>query len=310
MATPLHTSIASSRPLTVYAAGPGSLMKSLVADFQEYSSARVNLFQATTGKVLSRLEAEAENPQADVFISASWDLAQELDARGWLQAYESDYAAQVPAHLKTPRYIAQAVSALGIVWNRDTNTPEPRDWQDLASPVFNGLINMPDPASSGASVDLLLGLKQAIGDGAWELFARLKKNGMEICGANDQALAPVLRGSKAAVFGSVDYVAYAAVEKGAPIKVIFPQSGTVIVPRPMMILKNARQPQLAREFIDYLLSDDGQAGAAAAWLMPARSDIITRRPSINDIRLLPQGNLSETSRARSLEKFSDVFFGG
>ncbi len=296
-----------SRPLTVYAAGPGSLMKNLVADFQAETGQRVNLFQATTGKVLARLEAEADNPQADVFISASWDLAQELDNRGWLQAYQSDHAARVPVHLKTPRYVAQAVSALGIVWHRDSGTPEPADWMDLAEPAFNGRITMPDPALSGASVDLLLGLEQALGEDAWTLFARLKQNGLDICGANDQALAPVVRGTKSAVFGSVDYVAYAAMEKGAPIKVIFPRSGTVLVPRPMMILKHARQPALARHFIDYLLSDAGQAGAAAAWLMPARADIVTRRPAVSDIRVLPQGNVSESNRARSLARFGEVF---
>lgn len=297
----------SARPLNVYAAGPGSLMKNLVADFQAGTGIRVNLFQATTGKVLARLEAEADSPQADVFISASWDLAQELDQRGWLQPYHSDYAAQVPDHLKTPSYIAQAVSALGIVWNRDSDTPEPTDWKDLADPAFSQQITMPDPALSGASVDLLLGLEQALGEGAWDLLARMKHNGLEISGANDQALAPVLRGDKSAVFGSVDYVAYAAMEKGARIKVIFPRSGTVMVPRPMMILKNARQPELARQFIDYLLSDDGQAGAAAAWLMPARTDIITRRPTVSDIPVLPQGNVSATNRARSLARFGEIF---
>lgn len=307
MVSSVSSAIQTSRPLVVYAAGPGSLMKSLVADFQAHTGMRVNLFQATTGKVLSRLEAEADNPQADVFISASWDLAQELDSRGWLQPYHSDYAAQVPEHLKTTSYVAQAVSALGIVWYRDSDTPEPTDWMDLAAPVFRNHITMPDPALSGASVDLLLGLEQAYGEAAWELFARLKQNGLEICGANDQALAPVLRGNKSAVFGSVDYVAYTAIEKGAHIKVIFPHSGTVMVPRPMMILKNARQPELALRFINYLLSDEGQASAAAAWLMPARTDIITRRPSINDIRVLPQGNMSETNRARSLARFGEVF---
>jgi ABC-type Fe3+ transport system substrate-binding protein len=33
---------------------------------------KVTVFQATTGKVMARLEAEQANPQADVLISASW----------------------------------------------------------------------------------------------------------------------------------------------------------------------------------------------------------------------------------------------
>ena len=86
------------------------------------------MFQATTGKVMARLEAEAANPRADVLISASWDTAQDLDQRGWLLPYESPNATQVPARFKAPSYVAQGISALGIVWNTKSGTPEPRDW--------------------------------------------------------------------------------------------------------------------------------------------------------------------------------------
>jgi iron(III) transport system substrate-binding protein len=42
---------------------------------------KVTVFQATTGKVMARLEAEQANPQADVLISASWDTAEDLHQR-------------------------------------------------------------------------------------------------------------------------------------------------------------------------------------------------------------------------------------
>ena len=73
-----------AKALTVYTAGPGGLIKQLAAGFQEKTGIKVDVFQATTGKVMARLEAEAANPRADVLISASWDTAQDLDQRGWL----------------------------------------------------------------------------------------------------------------------------------------------------------------------------------------------------------------------------------
>ncbi len=297
----------ANQPLTVYAAGPGSLMKTLMAAFERDTGIRVNLFQATTGRVLARLEAEAANTRADVFISASWDLARDLDERGWLLPYESPNARAVPPHLKTGTYVAQAVSALGIVWNHSSDTPEPADWQDLAQKEFRNRLTMPDPALSGASLDLLLGLEQARGEQAWDLLKRMRDNGLQVCDANDQALAPVLRGEKAAVFGSVDYVAYANVSRGAPIKVIFPGSGTILVPRPMMILNTSRAADRARQLIDYLLSEEGQDCAADAWLMPARSDIAIRRPSLGDIAMLPQNPTTESGRRDCLARFRAIF---
>lgn len=127
----------------------------------------------------------------------------------------------------------------------------------------------------------MIGLQNAQGEKAWQLFEQLKANGMIIAGPNAQALTPVLQGAKAAVFGAVDYVAYSSVESGESIKVIFPASGTVIAPRPMMILKSTPQPEQAKAFIDYVLSPEGQQAVADAWLMPARQDVEAKRPCSN-----------------------------
>jgi len=299
---------ASANTLTVYTAGPGSLGKKLALGFEHTSGIKVELFQATTGKVMARLEAEAGNPHADVLISASWDTARDLEQRGWLLDYRSPNAAHVPAAFKTASYVAQGISALGIVWNTRTGLPEPHDWRDLAAPAYRNQVTMPDPALSGASLDLLLGLQARLGPQAWSLFESLHQNDMVVLGPNAQALNPVLQGAKSAVFGAVDYVAYGAVANGESIKVIFPASGTVIAPRPMMILKTSRAQAEARAFIDYVLSPQGQKIVCDAWLMPARDDIVSDHPQLKDLKLLPQESGAMTaSRADALASFSKLF---
>lgn len=256
---------------------------------------------------MARLEAEQANPRADVLISASWDTATDLQQRGWLLDYQSPNAAEVPAQFKTPSYVAQGISALGIVWNSNSGTPEPKDWRDLAQPAFKDKVTTPDPALSGASLDLLLGLQHAQGEQAWQLFESLKSNGAIIAGPNAQALTPVLQGAKAAVFGAVDYVSYNSMAEGEAIKVIFPSSGTVIAPRPMMILKSTQHADQARAFIDYVLSPEGQRAVADAWLMPARQDIDAKRPLFKTLTLLPQGDTPAGSRSAVLDRFATLF---
>ncbi|OWF68893.1 ABC transporter substrate-binding protein [Yersinia alsatica] len=307
MALSLTMAAGSAQALTLYTAGPGTLAKKLAAGYEKQSGVKVDIFQATTGKVMARLEAEQANPRADILISASWDTATDLQQRGWLLNYESPNAAQVPAQFKTPYYVAQGISALGIVWNSKSGTPEPHEWQDLAQPVFKDKVTTPDPALSGASLDLLIGLQNAQGEKAWQLFEQLKANGMIIAGPNAQALTPVLQGAKAAVFGAVDYVAYSSVESGESIKVIFPASGTVIAPRPMMILKSTPQPEQAKAFIDYVLSPEGQQAVADAWLMPARQDVEAKRPLFKSLTLLPEGDGASASRTAVLSRFATLF---
>ncbi|MCS5772668.1 ABC transporter substrate-binding protein [Klebsiella variicola] len=299
--------LSSAHALTVYTAGPGSLAKSLASGFEQQTGMKVTVFQATTGKVMARLEAEQANPQADVLISASWDTAEDLHQRGWLLPFASANADQVPANLKSADYIAQGVSALGIVWNSKSGTPEPKEWRDLTQPAFKDKVTTPDPALSGASLDLLIGLQNSMGDQAWQLFDDLKKNGMVVSGPNAQAVTPVMQGAKAAVFGAVDYVSYGNIQQGESLKVIFPASGTVIAPRPMMILKTSQHTDDAKAFIDYVLSPEGQARVADAWLMPARRDVAAKRPLLDALKVLPTTSEGSSERGAVLARFSQLY---
>ena len=299
--------LSSAHALTVYTAGPGSLAKSLASGFEQQTGVKVTVFQATTGKVMARLEAEQANPQADVLISASWDTAEDLHQRGWLLPFASANADQVPANLKSADYIAQGVSALGIVWNSKSGTPEPKEWRDLTQPAFKDKVTTPDPALSGASLDLLIGLQNSMGDQAWQLFDDLKKNGMVVSGPNAQAVTPVMQGAKAAVFGAVDYVSYGNIDQGEALKVIFPASGTVIAPRPMMILKTSQHADDAKAFIDYVLSPEGQARVADAWLMPARRDVAAKRPLLDALKVLPTTSEGSSERGAVLARFSQLY---
>ena len=299
--------LSSAHALTVYTAGPGSLAKSLASGFEQQTGVKVTVFQATTGKVMARLEAEQANPQADVLISASWDTAEDLHQRGWLLPFASANADQVPANLKSADYIAQGVSALGIVWNSKSGTPEPKEWRDLTQPAFKDKVTTPDPALSGASLDLLIGLQNSMGDQAWQLFDDLKKNGMVVSGPNAQAVTPVMQGAKAAVFGAVDYVSYGNIQQGESLKVIFPASGTVIAPRPMMLLKTSQHADDAKAFIDYVLSPEGQARVADAWLMPARRDVAAKRPLLDALKVLPTTSEGSSERGAVLARVSQLY---
>lgn len=291
--------------ITVYTAGPQSLIDKLAEGFTAESGVKVNVFQATTGKVMARIEAEAANPVVDVLISASWDTATDFAKRGWLVPYTSPNAEKVPDFLKTDTAVAQGVSALGIAWNTNSGTPKPAEWSDLAKPEFKDLVNIPDPAQSGSAFELTAALA---GQNDFKLFKDLKANGAAIAGANAEALNPVLQGAKAAVFGAVDYITFGSKAKGESIEVVFPESGTVIAPRPAMILNWSKNQDEAKKFIDYMLSDEGQKLVAKTYLMPARTDIAADRPLIADLKLLSYDAATvQGKRKETLQQISDIF---
>lgn len=305
LALTLLSSTTAFADITVYSAGPGSLIEKLAAGFTEKNGTKVQVFQATTGKVMARIEAEAANPVVDVLISASWDTANDFAKRNWLVAYTSPHAVNVPDFLKTDYAVAQGVSALGIAWNPNSKTPKPSEWADLAKPEYKDLVNLPDPAQSGATFELVAALQAQNG---WDLFKKLNTNGAHVAGANAEALNPVLQGAKAAVFGAVDYISLNGKAKGEAIDVIFPESGTVIAPRPAMILNWSKNQDEAKAFIDYMLSDEGQKMVADTYLMPSRSDIPANRPLINDLKILTVDAADVYGkRDETLKQFNAIF---
>jgi len=298
----------SAHALTVYTAGPAGLIQELAQGFEKQGGEKVDVFQADSGKVMARVESEAGNPRVDVLISASWDSALDLHKRGWLLNYQSPHAKNVPVAYKGPAYVAQGLSALAIAWNPSSGTPRPADWSDLAAPAFQGKVNMPDPSKSGTALELLSGLQSQHGAQAWKLFAELRANGMNISGANAQALNPVLQGAKAAVFGAVDYVTYASKEKGEKVEIIFPSSGTVVAARPMMIFKSSKKAEQAKRFVDYVLSDEGQQIVAKSFLLPARSDVTAKRPALSSFKSFPQdSDAQRAGRTALLQRFDELF---
>ncbi|MFC0220701.1 iron(III) transport system substrate-binding protein [Pseudochelatococcus lubricantis] len=306
VAVGLVTATGARADITVYSAGPAGLINGLAKGFTEKTGIKAEVFQGTTGQVMARIEAEAANPKVDVLISASWDTATDFAKRGWLVPYTSPNAANVPDFLKSETAVAQGVSALAIAWNPKSGTPKPAEWADLTKPEFKDKVTLPDPAQSGASFELVAALRGTAGN--WKLFEGLAANGAVVAGANAAALNPVLQGAKAAVFGAVDYISLAGQQKGESIEVIFPASGTVIAPRPVVILNWSKQQDEAKKFVDYMLSDDGQALVAKAFLIPARSDVKADRPVIKDLKLLEiDTDAVYAKRADILKEFGAIF---
>ncbi|WP_128895683.1 ABC transporter substrate-binding protein [Longirhabdus pacifica] len=279
-----------SDKLVIYSAGPKGLAQSILEGFEASSGIKVEQYQATTGKVLGRLEAEKNNPVADVVVLASWPAAMGLKEDGMTQSYsEAKNADKLNDGWvdEAYHYFGYSASALGMTYNTNLVDEPPTDWSDLTGEQWKGVVNFPDPTLSGSALDFVSGYMNQVGEEGWNLFEDLAGNEVAMAGANKEALNPVITGAKSVVMAGVDYMAYSAKAQGEPIDIVYPASGTVINPRPAMILKDANNVENAKLFIDYLLSDEAQALVAEAYLLPGRADITTDlRANVGDIKVL------------------------
>ena len=98
--------------------------------------------------------------------------------------------------------------------------------------------------------------------------------------------------------------------KGAPIKIVWPASGSVPVPAPVGIAASAANPTAAKAFFDWLLSPSGQQDVVKLGYVPA---VATTEAGT----LIPSGTKQlpvdwpalGTQKDAILKQFHDIFGG-
>lgn len=283
---------ATAQSVTFYTAGPAGLANALAAAFTAATGTPVEVYQATSGDVLARLESERGNPRADVVVLASWGEGQNLESRGFVADYVSPETAALHDGWYQGGLAAQAGAALAIVVNTNevTEAEYPTSWFDLLEPQWADALTMPDPSLSGSAAEFVAIFDQNFGDRAWELLSGLAEQGMAVPGPNNAALNPVLSGERRATIAAVDYLTYGQIRNGEALAIIYPDEGTAIALRPVFLQDGAPNPAGGQAFIDFMLSAEGQALVADVLLIPSRVGVPASRPVPGEFVALPADN--------------------
>lgn len=276
-----------SGKVTVYMPSPAGLADKLAAAFTEKTGVEVEQFQGTTGEILARLETEQANPVADVVILASWSDGLSMKEDGQIMSYTPANADKANWIDEDSMLFGTSASAVGVIYNTTIYSELSADWADLAGADYKDNIAIPDPEKSGACKDFLAGFVTGV-DGGEDIMQSWADNGLTVPGANAAALEAVTTGEKGILIAGVDYNAYSSMNKGEPISIYYPATGTVVNPRPAMIMNTAPNVDNAKAFIDFLYSDEAQQMVADAYLLPGRSDVqCDNRTNLADIPQLP-----------------------
>ena len=277
---------ADSDKVTVYMPSPAGLSDKIANGFEKKTGIKVKKYQGTTGEILARLEAEKSNPAADVVILASWSDGLAMKKKGEIASYTPAGADKlVKGWIDSDKQlIGYSASAVGVIYNTNVVPNLNADWNELANPEYKDKLAIPDPEKSGACKDFLAGFVSKYG---WNALEGMAKNGMKVPGANKAALEAVTTGEVGILVAGVDYNAYSSIKKGEPLAMYYPKGGTIVNPRPAMILKSAPDAENAKKFMDYLLSDEVQQMVADAYLIPGRSDVKAKGTPLEHIPQIP-----------------------
>ncbi|WP_312229887.1 ABC transporter substrate-binding protein [Pseudescherichia sp.] len=310
--TALSTPALAASTLTLYTSQPNEDAQMTVTAFEKaHPDIEVKWIRDGTTKLTARLQAElaAGGAAPDVLLIADSVTMESLKKQDLLAAYQSPEASRYDAQLYDPQgyYYGTKLITTGIAYN--TRAPvKPGSWQDLLKPELKNMTTLPSPLYSGAAQIHMATLMNDPQLGfAW--YEKLKANGAMPQSGNGAVMNAITSGSKG--YGVlVDYMAIREKAKGAPIEFVFPKEGVSIVTEPVAMLKSAKNPNGAKAFIDFVLSDAGQRLVLKQGYLPADANLPAPEgfPARNSIKLMPYDPaqaLADTDANK--KRFADLF---
>lgn len=175
-------------------------------------------------------------------------------------------------------YFGTALSGFGIAFNRDAlahlGLTEPDSWDDLTDHRYSGWLALADPRQSGSVATSYDSILSNLGwDDGWRLLRAMCANARYFSASSAKVVIDVAHGDAAAALSIDFYGRYESQALRKPgqsadesrVGYVDPPGVVFIDPDPVSVLRGGPSPDLARRFVEFCMSDEGQA----LWQFPA-----------------------------------------
>lgn len=267
-----------------------TLTDPLLAEFVKYAKERWNVtvkasaLAAGTPVAYGQIVEWKGRPQADIFWggeSALFDklaeqkLLAKLDLpQAVVDSIPTSIGKPKPIPLKDPNgwWIGTVLEPYGLVYHprlyQRLGLEAPKDWDDLLHPKLKGNVAQCAPTRSSSSHATYEVILQRDGDDkGWAWLQRLGGNTGIFTARSRDVPSVVAKGEFAAGFAVPSYMAFEDRLAGFDIKFVAPKTAW-ITPEPIAILAGAKNPNAARAFIEFVLSERGQRVAMERGVFP------------------------------------------
>lgn len=261
---------AGGKTVTVYSAdGLGDWYKTRFAEFTQQTGIAVNYVEAGSAEVVSRVQKEQANPQADLLVTLP-PFIQQAQAEGLLQPSGVDTGAIADGDKATDgTYVALVDNYLSFIYNPTAANPAPDKFADLLDPRFTGKIQYSTPGQAGDGTAVLLLLQQVYGkQGALDYLAKLQPMTVGPSSSTGKLQPKVSKGEIAVANGDLQMNTASIRDDKSNFTIFFPAAddgsrSTLALPYDMGLAKGAPNADGGTQLMTFLLSTPVQQTVAA-----------------------------------------------
>jgi len=244
------------------------IIKPIIKEFQESTGIQVKYLSGGTMEVLKTMDNKQDKYLMDVMWGGSSEY---LDLyKNLFEPYTSIYEDKIQQENNEADnyYLGYYILPIVLIYNTKIVSPEevPKSWEDVLDPKWKGKLAFADPNNSGSAfmaLSFLLNLNQSDtlikSDNTgfknnWNNAEMLIRN---IDGKNLAKSSEVYEGVAKGDFAigiSMEEAAIAYLNKGEDLGIVYLKEGTPILTDSIALMKDAKNKDNAKLFIDFVLS--------------------------------------------------------
>ena len=266
---------------------------------EKYPGVKVNVVRSTAQVAMQRLMQDLQNNAANCDVFSSTDVGHyvQLEKDKKLLKYVPKSAASTFKEFQNLDpdgfYHTTSAGMVLITYNKELVKPEeaPKNWPDLLDPKWKGKVSVGHPAFSGYVGTWVVTMRKLYG---WDFFEKLEKNQPQI-GRSINDTVTMLQAKERAVAAGPDATTAKAMSRGAPLGLVYPTDGALLMISPSAIPANAPHPNAAKLLMEFLLSP-GHSKVAVEYYglslhdsvkgaegMKSAGEVKTIRPTVEEI---------------------------
>ena len=262
--------------VVIYSSGVAKTEEPRMAEISSTTGVRVRYSRPGGGEIVIRKfeqEAAAGSPIADVCTLTDYALGLYAKKNGWCADLSDlpNVSKLAPAFaLKDPEILPIGGFGLIIVVN-ETMLPEgqgPKSYKDLIDPKWKDQILLGAPENAGSTTLMIKGWIEQYG---WDFVKKLRENEAAEMRLQAEAMQAVARGEKPICVVAQAW-GYLYQKQGAPVRLVFPEDGTVIAQTCLFVAKEGPHPEAGRFLANELLSADYQSSLQATGSYPSNAE--------------------------------------
>ena len=250
--------------LVIYSSSSRDFIDPLIEDFKSKNpNINVEVIIAGTGELIKRIETEKNDPLCDVLMAANINLVK--NNQDLFENYTTTNENEILDSYKnvegTMTRFMISPSVLIVNTNLVGNI-NIEGYSDLTNEQLKGKIAFNDPSTSSSSFKHLVTILYTMGkddiNKGWEYIDKLcdNLNGKLLTGSS--AVYKGVADNEYTVGLTFENAAANYAASGSPVKLVYMKEGVIMEPAGIYIIKNAKNMENAKKFLDYMTSFDTQ----------------------------------------------------